>query len=109
VISSQLLHGFNVVFAFVGIKIAVDLMASKDIRASAQALLVMIADGAGSTLGLLLCGAVYAHYTLPGGGHAWSKIYAVPLFISLVASVVFVTLFRNRDAHEREPLPLASG
>jgi nucleoside transporter len=100
VIAAQLLHGFNVVFGWVGTKIAVDLMAKKDIRASAQALVVMLCDGLGATLGLLMCGAVYAHYALSDGGHDWSKIYAVPLFISVAASAIFFVGFRNQDVEE---------
>jgi xanthine/uracil permease len=108
VIASQLLHGFNIVFAMVGASIAVDLMARSDARASAQALLAVVCDGVGSLLGMLLCGAVFPAYALPGGGHNWPKIYTVPLAMTLLASMLFLALFRERDVKKLpvlEPVP----
>jgi hypothetical protein len=97
-IGAQALHGFNFVFGITGTRIAVDLVAPKALRTSAQALLTTLVDGAGSAAGFVLCGAVFSHYALPGGGHDWARIFLVPLALSLGASLVFLVLFRGGPA-----------
>jgi MFS family permease len=107
-IGAQALHGFNFVFGITGTKIAVDMLAPKALRTSAQAWLATLVDGVGSAAGFVLCGAVFAHYALPGGGHDWAKIFLVPLTLSFGASIVFLVLFRGgpvpaQVAAAREP------
>ncbi len=100
VIGAQLLHGCNVVFGSIGITVTVDLLARRDLRASAQGLLAMLSVGLGALFGQLLCGMLYAAYSDLGGGHDWTKIYGFPFVISLCGSFLFLWLFRESDVRE---------
>ncbi len=100
VIAAQCLHGICYSFFFVGGMIAVERLAPKDIRASAQGLIVFATNGVGMLLGSLLAGQVAGYFVLEGGGHAWAKIFLVPIAITVVAAVAFVLLFNERRFRE---------
>jgi len=100
VIAAQCLHGICYSFFFVGGMIAVERLAPKDIRASAQGLIVFATNGVGMLLGSLLAGQVADYFVLEGGGHAWAKIFLVPIVITVVAAVAFVLLFNERRFRE---------
>lgn len=88
VVSVQLLHGVNVVLGYAGVQIAVDALAPRQERASAQALLTVCSSGFGSLLGQLGCGRVLARATLADGSHDWRAIYSVPLLIGLLTTLI---------------------
>ncbi len=96
VIGAQCLHGICYSFFFVGGMIAVERLAPKDIRASAQGLIVFATNGVGMLFGSLLAGQIAGLFVLPTGGHAWAKIFLVPIAITIVASIAFVGLFSER-------------
>jgi NHS family xanthosine MFS transporter len=95
VIGAQGLHGFNVVFWMAAAVVTVDLLASKDIRASAQGLYAMSFGGVGALSGQLLVGVVYGHFTSADGRHDWPSVFAVPLVFTLLGALTFVWLFQN--------------
>lgn len=96
VVAAQGLHGICYSFFFVGGMIAVERLAAKDIRASAQGLIVFATNGLGMLLGSILAGHVAEYFLLPEGGHAWAKIFLVPIVITVVAGVIFLLLFSEK-------------
>ena len=96
VIAAQCLHGICYSFFFVGGMIAVERLAPKDIRASAQGLIVFATNGVGMLFGSLLAGQIADLFILPAGGHAWARIFLVPIAITIVASIAFVSRFSER-------------
>jgi hypothetical protein len=88
VIGMQTLHGVSVVFGHIGSQVAVDRLAPSDARASSQALLAAISMGAGSLIGQLLCGVLLEACALPRGGYRWPLIFAVPLVLGALATVI---------------------
>jgi nucleoside transporter len=97
VIAAQCLHGVCYSFFFVGGMIAAERLSHKDIRASAQGLMVFATNGVGMLLGSILAGQIASHFLLPSGGHAWAKIFLVPIAITLVGVIVFVALFNEHQ------------
>jgi MFS family permease len=98
VVGMQALHGVNVVCGTVVAQIAIDRVAPRGARASAQALLVAASAGAGNLLGQILCGVALSAGTLAGGGFAWSSIFCVPLALGALASAVVWASFHPEDA-----------
>jgi len=96
VVVAQSLHGICYSFFFVGGMIAVERLAAKDIRASAQGLIVFATNGVGMLLGSVLAGHVADFFKLPDGGHAWARIFLVPIVITVAAGIVFLALFSER-------------
>lgn len=96
VISAQTLHGICYAFFFVGGMIAVERLSPQDIRASSQSLLLFVTNGFGMLVGHIVSGRVHDHFAQPGGGHAWAKIFMVPIIVTLVAAAVFIFLFDER-------------
>ena len=88
VIGMQTLHGVNVVFGQIASQVAVDRLAPSDARASSQALFVTISMGAGNLIGQLLCGALLEACALPRGGYRWPLVFAVPLVLGALATLI---------------------
>ncbi len=96
VVAAQCLHGICYSFFFVGGMIAVERLAPKDIRASAQGLIVFATNGVGMLFGSLLAGQIAKMFLRPTGGHDWAKIFLVPIAITVVAGIAFLATFRER-------------
>lgn len=96
VIAAQCLHGICYSFFFVGGMIAVERLSHKDIRASAQGLIVFATNGVGMLLGSLLAGQIAHLFLLPHGGHRWAAIFMVPIVLTVLAAIAFVALFNER-------------
>lgn len=95
VIAAQALHGICYSFFFVGGMVAVERLCQKDIRASAQGLLVFATNGMGMLIGSLFSGYI-ADMFVKDGAHDWRLIFAVPITITLVAAIAFTALFNER-------------
>jgi MFS family permease len=95
VISAQILHGLSVVLASTATQIAIDRMAPRDLRASAQALLATFGIGLGSLLGQFGAGAALGMLALPGGGYRWPEIFGIPLAISIAALLLIAFFYRE--------------
>jgi MFS family permease len=98
VVGAQVLHGANYVLGFTGLQVAIELMAPRGLRASAQAAFMTASSGVGNLMGQLGCGVLLAH-AASGSGHDWSQIFAVPFVVAIVATVLTATFVR-------EPLPI---
>lgn len=90
VIASQTLHGFGFGFFFVGAMIYADRIAPKDIRASAQGLIIFITYGAGMVISSLIAGPVADYFDFD-----WHKIFLVPVAITTLCTLLFLIGFRE--------------
>lgn len=100
VIAAQLLHGICFSFFFVGGMIAVERLSHKDIRASAQGLIVFATNGVGMLIGHFVSGRIHDRFKLPDGGHAWPKIFLVPIAVTIIAAIAFILLFNEKQYQE---------
>ncbi|MFH1746838.1 MAG: MFS transporter [Planctomycetota bacterium] len=96
VVAAQSLHGICYAFFFVGGMIAVERLSHKDIRASAQGLIVFATNGVGMLIGSLLAGWVSDYFVDGAGTRAWAKIFMVPIIVTVLAAIVFVAMFNER-------------
>lgn len=94
VVVSQALHGIAyVMFMIVG-QIFTNAIAPEAIRGSAQALYFAATTGIGLFLGTQLAGIVMDQNSV-GGKFQWRKIWAVPLVIMLLGTIVLATIFKG--------------
>jgi nucleoside transporter len=114
VVAAQCLHGICYSFFFVGGMIAVERLAHKDIRASAQGLIVFATNVVGMLIGSLLAGQIAGYLLLPSTSepdsitgamkiiehHDWAKIFMVPIAITVLAGIAFIALFSERRFQE---------
>ena len=96
VVGAQTLHGICYSFFFVGGMIAVERLSPQDIRASSQALLLFVTNGFGMLVGHIVSGRVHEYFADPAGGHAWAKIFMVPIVITVIAAIAFIVLFNEQ-------------
>ncbi len=97
VIGMQSLHGVNVVFGQIASQVAVDRLAPSDARASSQALFAAISMGAGNLIGQLLCGVLLEACALPRGGYRWPLVFAVPLVLGALATLIVSLGLRGNE------------
>lgn len=76
-------------------------MSPRDIRASSQALLLFVTNGFGMLVGHIVSGRVHEYFADPAGGHAWAKIFMVPIVITVIAAIAFIVLF-NEQKYQAE-------
>jgi len=94
VIASLALHGFCYVFFFTASFIYVDMVAPKDIRASAQGLIALVTLGVGNFVGSLFAGWVQTIFTV-GGQTNWFGVFLVPFGITVCCLAAFLLFFRE--------------
>jgi len=102
VVGAQVLHGANYVLGYTGLQIAVELMAPRGFRASAQAAFMTASYGFGNLIGQLGCG-VLLQQAARAGGYDWPSIFAVPFVVAIVATAL--TALGVREPLPPEPLP----
>ena len=110
VIGSQSLHGICYSFFFVGGMIAIERLSPSDIRASSQALLLFFTNGLGMFVGHIVSGQLHDYFAYPdivlpdgglaSGGHAWAKIFLLPIILTIIAAILFFILFNERKYQE---------
>jgi MFS family permease len=104
-ISTIALHGFAFGFFFVVAQMYVDRAASKDIKASAQSLLIFVVYGQGTIVGSVLTGYIRRYYTTILDGvkvENWRGIWMGPFLLTLACMVVFALLFKEEQIGEIE-------
>jgi MFS family permease len=103
-ISTIALHGFAFGFFFVVAQMYVDRAASKDIKASAQALLIFLVYGMGTVVGGILTGYIREHFTTVGPDGApfenWRYIWMGPFLLTLFCMLIFALLFKEEQIGE---------
>jgi nucleoside transporter len=102
VVASLSLHGFCYVFFFTAAYIYVDMIAPKDIRASAQSLIAVIILGLGSFIGSNFSGWIQGLFTVEKATN-WRNVFWVPTVLTLVCAVAFVALFKEKKSPAEKP------
>lgn len=100
VVASQTLHGFGFGFFFVGAMIYSDRIAPRDIRASAQSLIIFVTYGAGMVVSSLIAGPVADYFQFD-----WHKVFLVPVAITAFCTLLFLIGFRESRPAEEEKKP----
>jgi MFS family permease len=100
----QAFHGLAYVFFMIGAQKFVAAMAPQAIGASAQSLIFIATVGIGPFLGTQLAGYVMEKNSV-AGKFQWSKIWAVPLAITLAGAIVFAGPFKEPKAEEFKAAP----
>jgi nucleoside transporter len=95
VIASLALHGFCYVFFFTAAYIYVDMIAPKDIRASAQSLIAVVILGLGMFVGSIFSGWIQSLFTVDKLTN-WRNVFLVPAGLTLLCALAFVFAFRVR-------------
>jgi nucleoside transporter len=102
VIASLSLHGFCFVFFFAAAFIYVDTIAPRDIRHSAQSLIMLVTYGIGSYLGSLFAGWIRDFFTTDAVTN-WTHVFIVPCFLTVLCAVAFLLFVKDdRPARTQE-------
>ncbi|QEH33671.1 Putative nucleoside transporter YegT [Aquisphaera giovannonii] len=99
-ITTIALHGFAFGFFFVVAQMYVDRAASRDIKASAQSLLIFVVYGLGTVLGSVLTGPIRRYFTETVNGATvenWHGIWMGPFLLTIFCMVVFGLLFKEEQ------------
>jgi len=108
VMASLALHGFCYVFFFTVGQIYVNALASPDIRASAQALLIIVTLGAGRFIGSLFTGWTkdfFTKTTEAGTVTNYTGVFLAPCALTIVCAIAFLIYFKEpgpRYVHDDE-------
>ena len=107
VVASQGLHGLAYGFFFVGGQIYTDRVASKDIRASAQSLMLLATLGVGKLISSLIAGPIKDHFTTSVDGQIltdWPYVFLVPAMVTMVGALLFVFFFVEKSKEQLSAL-----
>ncbi|WP_165246076.1 MFS transporter [Paludisphaera soli] len=102
-ISTLVLHGFAFGFFFVVAQMFVDRASSKDIKASAQSLLVFVIYGLGTVVGSAVSGYIREYFSTQANGLAvenWRGIWMGPFLLTLGCMAIFALLFKEQQIGE---------
>lgn len=102
VVGSLALHGLGYTFFFVVSQIYVDMVAPKDIRASAQSLLALVTLGIGNWLGTQFTGWIMSIFKPAENVSAWTQVFLVPCALTVLCALAFLLFFREEKS-EAEP------
>ena len=99
---------YGVAFDFFNISgsLFVDKETDLDIRNSAQGLFMMMTNGLGASIGMVLAGQVVNHhvFNLPEGSNVlsgWQTCWLIFSGYALVVAVLFAILFRYKHVREK--------
>ena len=99
-------HGMCYDFIFVMGRMYVDKRASAEIRGASQGLHAFVTLGIGMFVGSWLSGVVGEHFASQGADgavtHNWQMIWAIPAVLSVVLTILFVVLFKDREPSVKE-------
>ncbi|MFC1541008.1 MFS transporter [Candidatus Latescibacterota bacterium] len=101
VVASLALHGFCYVFFFTAAFIYVDIIAPKDIRASAQSLITLVILGIGNYIGSIFAGWVKTLFTA-GEETNWTGVFIVPCLLTLLCAAIFIFAFKEEKTAQTE-------
>ena len=71
-------------------------LSRRDIRASSQSLLLFVTNGFGMLVGHIVSGRAHDFFAYAEGGHAWAKIFMIPIVVTVLAAIVFILLFNEQ-------------
>ncbi len=100
VIASLSLHGLCFVFFFAAAFIYVDTVSPRDVRHSAQSLIMLVTYGIGNYIGSLFAGEVQELFTTEAGTN-WTGVFLVPCVLTVLCAVAFLLFVKdNRSAQK---------
>lgn len=97
VVASLSLHGIGYTFFFVVSQIYVNMVAPKDIRASAQSLLTLVTLGIGNWLGTQFTGYIMALFNPANNVKAWTQVFLVPCALTVLCALAFLLFFKEQE------------
>lgn len=103
VVASQGLHGLAYGFFFVGGQLYTDRVAPRDIKASAQGLILLATLGVGKFISSQIAGPVQDYFTIASDGQTltnWTGVFLVPVGVTLVGAAAFLLLFTERQKEQ---------
>ncbi|HJP29530.1 MAG TPA: MFS transporter [Candidatus Latescibacteria bacterium] len=95
VVTAQTLHGIGFTFFSMGSVVAIEALAPRQRRASAQSLLVFVNSGLGALAGHWLTGMAYDYHERAAGGHDWSAIFLIPTLGCFLGCALLLLLLRG--------------
>lgn len=98
VVASLAFHGLGYTFFFVASQIFVDMVAPKDIRASAQSLLTLATLGIGNWLGTIFTGYIMRVFNPAANVQAWTSVFLVPCALTVACAIAFLLFFKDPKA-----------
>ena len=100
VVASIPLHGFAFTFFFVVGFIYIDMVAPKDIKASAQGLLTLIVFGLGFWIGGYVVDVTMRQFTRADATVQWGWFFLVPGVMTIICAAVFMLTFPKGSMKE---------
>ncbi len=97
VVASLTLHGLGYTFFFVVSQIYVDMVATVDIRASAQSLLTLMTLGIGNWLGTQFTGYIMKIFNPSADVNAWTQVFLVPCALTVACAIGFLLFFKDPE------------
>lgn len=97
-IAGIVLHGVCYDFFFVTGQIYTDNLAGEQSKSAAQGFITLATYGVGMLIGSLLAGQVVDAHKTTGDLHDWHTIWLIPAAIAAAVLLVFMLLFRDRNA-----------
>ncbi|MGI4738130.1 MAG: nucleoside permease [Janthinobacterium lividum] len=97
-IAGIVLHGVCYDFFFVTGQIYTDNLAGEQSKSAAQGFITLATYGVGMLIGSLLSGQVVDAHQLANQQHDWRTIWLIPAAIAAAVLLVFLLLFRDRNA-----------
>lgn len=94
VIASLSLHGLCFVFFFAAAFIYVDTVSPRDVRHSAQSLIMLVTYGIGNYIGSLFAGEVQEFFTTEVGTN-WTGVFLVPCVLTVLCAVAFLLFVKD--------------
>jgi len=79
----------------------VDMVAPRDIRHSAQSLIMLVTYGIGSYIGSLFSGWVHEYFTLEGVTN-WTGVFLVPCALTVLCAFAFLFFFKPKKIETEE-------
>jgi len=100
VIASLSLHGFCFVFFFAAAFIYVDTVSPRDVRHSAQSLIMLVTYGIGNYIGSLFAGEVQEFFTTATGTN-WTGVFLVPCILTVLCAAAFLLFVKDNRSAQR--------
>ncbi len=97
VMASLTLHGIGYAFFFVASQVYVDMVAPKDIRASAQSLLSFFTLGIGTVLGTYFTGWIMNTFKPENNVMMWTNVFLVPCALTVTCAIAFLLFFKDPE------------
>jgi len=104
---AQVLHGLAYVMFIIVTQIYAESVAPREFLSSMQGLIFAATTGVGLFLGTQLAGFVMDKHAV-NGKFQWPKIWAYPLVITLIGTLVFATAFQGRGKAIEKPAETAA-